>query len=116
MGINPFASINDEIVTAMEPILPTRHDVYSGSAKTYAMFTTYNRIPEINASGKNHAVGVYGDIDVFSDKDLTYGSTILESICSALEAAGFVVKDVRDIEYDSVSHHALIEFYKSKPR
>lgn len=116
MGINPFASINDEIVTAMEPILPTRHDVYSGSAKTYAMFTTYNRIPEINASGKNHAVGVYGDIDVFSDKDLTYGSTIIESICAALEAAGFIVKDVRDIEYDGVSHRVLIEFYKSVPR
>ena len=116
MGINPFASINEEIITAMKPILPTAHDAYSGTAKTYAMFSTYSRLPEINASGRNHAVGVYGDIDVFSDKDLTYGSTILESICSALEAARFVVKDVRDIEYDGVSHHALIEFYKSKPR
>lgn len=116
MGINPFASINDEIVTAMEPILPTRHDVYSGSAKTYAMFTTYNRIPEINASGRNHAVGVYGDIDVFSDKDMSGASSIIGTITSALEAAGIVVKDARDGVFDGVTHHVIIEFYKSIAR
>lgn len=114
--MNPWVSINDEIVTALEPILPTRHDVYSGSAKTYAMFTTYNRLPKISASGKNHAVGVYGDIDVFSDNDLTYGTTTVESICAALEAAGIAVEDVRDAEYDGVSHHVIIPFHKWIPR
>lgn len=111
-----WVSINDEIITAMKPILPTAHDVYSGSAKTYAIFTTYNRIPEINASGKSHATGVYGDIDVLSDKDISGKSSIIGTIITALEAAGFVVNDARDIPFDGVSHHVLIPFYKSVPR
>ena len=114
--MNPWVSINGEIVATLEPILPTAHDVYSGSAKTYAIFTTYNRIPEINASGKSHATGTYGDIDVFSDKDISGESSIIGTITTALEAAGIIVKDARDIPFDGVSHHVLIPFYKSVPR
>lgn len=116
MDINPYASANSIIVSAIGSILPTAHDQYSGTAKTYALFSTYNRLPEQNASGRNHAVGVYGDIDVFSDTDISGSTSIVSTIASALNSADVMVRDIRDVEYDGVSHHVLIEFYISKAR
>ena len=116
MDINPFVSVNSIIVGALSSILPIAHDTYTGSAKTYALFTVYNRLPEIGASGKNHAVGVYGDIDVFSDSDLTGASSIIGTIATALNTAGVTITDIRDVAYDGVSHHVLIQFYISKAR
>jgi len=116
MDINPFASVNSIIVSAIGSILPVAHDQYSGTAKTYAIFSTYNRLPEIFGSGKNHSVGVYGDIDVFSDKDISGSTSIVSTIVAALNAAGVTVKDIRDVPFDGVSHHVLIEFYMSKAR
>ena len=116
MDINPFASVNSILVTALSSILPIAHESYSGTAKTYALFTTYNRLPEQLASGKNHTVGVYGDIDVFSDADLSGSASIVKTITTALNAAGATVKDIKDVPFDGVSHHVLIEFYISKVR
>lgn len=116
MDIDPFTSVNSVIVGALSAILPTAHDSYTGNAKTYALFTVYNRLPEQMASGKNHTIGVYGDIDVISDTDLSGSTSIVKTITTALNAAGVTVKDIRDVEYDGVAHHALIEFYISKAR
>ena len=116
MDINPFASVSSILVGALSSILPITHDQYTGAAKTYALFTTYNRLPEMLASGKNHTVGAYGDIDVFSDVDISSSNSIVKTIATALNAAGVTVRDIRDIEYDGVSHHVLIEFYISKAR
>jgi len=116
MDINPFVSVNSILVGALTPILPIAHDKYTGTAKTYALFSVYNRLPEMLASGKNHTVGVYGDIDVFSDADISGSTSIVSTITTALNSAGVTVRDIRDIEYDGVSHHVLIEFYISKAR
>lgn len=116
MDINPYASVNSIIVGALSSILPTAHEQYTGIAKTYALFSTYNRLPEQLASGMNHTTGVYGDIDVFSDADISGSTSIVKTIATALNAAGVTVKDIRDIPYDGVSHHVLIEFYVSKAR
>ena len=114
--IKVYTSIYSIIVGALSSILPTAHDVYTGIAKTYALFAVYNRLPEQLASGKNHTIGVYGDIDVFSDKSLISNPSIIGTIEAALSAAGVIVKDIRDVTFDGVSHHVLIEFYISKAR
>jgi hypothetical protein len=116
MDINPFVSVNSILVGALTPILPTVHSVYSGIAKTYAIFEIYNRLPEQLASGKNHTIGVYGDIDVFSNADISGSTSIVGTIVTALNAAGVAVRNVIDVAYDGVSHHVLIEFYISKAR
>ena len=116
MDINPFVSVNSIMSAALSSILPIAHEQYTGTAKTYAIFSIYNRLPEMLASGKNHSVGVYGDIDVFSDKDISGSTSIVSTIATALNSAGVTVRDIRDIEYDGVSHHVLIEFYISKAR
>ena len=116
MDINPFASVNSIMSAALTSILPIAHEQYTGTAKTYAIFTIYNRLPEILASGKNHTVGVYGDIDVFSDADISGSTSIVSTIAATLNGAGVAVKDIRDIPFDGVSHHVLIEFYISKAR
>ena len=106
-----FVSVNSLIVSALKSILPVAHDVYPGDAKTYATFTTYNRLPSLHSSGDNKSIDVYGDIDVFSDSDISVASSVVAQICTALNSSGFKVRDVRDIEYDGVLHHVLIEFY-----
>ena len=116
MDINSFTSINALLVSALKDILPVAHDQYSGTAKTYGLFTIYNRLPEMNASGKNHSIGIYGDLDVFSDIDLSAESSIVGTITAALNNAGFIGKDISDVPYDGISHHVLIEFYYSKSR
>lgn len=116
MDRNPYASVNAEIVSALSSTIPVRHDQYSGTAKTYGMFTIYNRIPEVNASGKNHAIGIYGDLDVFSDQDLTGDSELIATISGKLNDAGFEVLDIPDGLYDGVKHHVVIEFYLRKSR
>lgn len=116
MDINPFASVNSILDGALTSILPIAHEQYAGPAKTYAIFTIYNRLPEMLASGKNHTVGVYGDIDVFSDADISGSTSVVSTVATALNSAGVTVKDIRDIPFDGVSHHVLIEFYISKAR
>lgn len=124
MDINPYASVNSIIVGAISPLYPkdaegnypVAHDVYTGSAKKYVLFSAYNRLPEQLASGMNHTIGVYGDIDVFSDADISGSSSIIKTIATALNAAKVIVKDIRDVTFDGVSHHVLIEFYISKAR
>lgn len=108
-----YVSINSTIVAALKPILPTVHGVYSGTAKTYATFMTYNSLKENQASGVHHALGIYGDIDVFSDSDMSGATSIIDAITTALEAAGIEVKDIRDDVFDGITHHVVIPFYKS---
>lgn len=116
MDINPYGSINSLLVSTLAGILPVAHDQYSGTAKTYGLFTIYNRLPEMNASGKNHSIGVYGDLDVFSNNDLSAESSIIGTITAALNNAGIIAKDISDVPFDGVSHHVVIEFYYSKSR
>lgn len=116
MDINSYASINALLVSTLKDILPVAHDEYSGDATTYGIFTTYNRLPEQFASGKNHSVGLYGDLDVFSGTDLSGASSIIGTITAAMNGAGFTVLDPRDAPFDGVSHHSVIEFYFSKSR
>ena len=116
MAIDPYVSINAELVSALSGTLAAAHDIYSGTAKTYGIFTVLNRLPEVIGSAKNHAVGVYVDLDVFSTDDLTGGSTVITSVVSKLNQSGFTVKGVSDIPYDGVKHHVMIEIYKRKPR
>ena len=114
--INPYFSPNAQIVAALKNIVPIEHTQYTGTADTYATFVFYNRLPEVMASGKNHRQGAYGDIDVFSDADLSSSSSIIATIASALNSEGVTVKNIRDTVYDSVKHHVVIEFYISKER
>ena len=114
--IDSYFSPNSIIVTALNGIIPAAHDIYTGAAKTYATFIFYDRVPEVHASGKNHRKGAYGDVDVFSDADLSSASSIIGTIADALNSAGVIVKNIRDTQYDGVKHHVVIEFYISKSR
>ena len=113
--INPYFSPNAQIETALAGIIECGHAKYVGKQKTYATYM-FDRSPEVFASGKNHRQGAYGDIDVFSDADLSSASSIIGTISSALNSAGVTVKNIRDTVYDSVKHHVVIEFYISKER
>lgn len=108
MDINPYSDESETIKAAIGSILPTAHFKYNATATPYAIFMFYNSLPEVLASGKNHRVGVYGDIDIFSKTDLNVGAII-----TALLVAGIEVRDCRDVDFDAAIgiYHKLIEFY-----
>lgn len=114
--VKAYMSINPILDDALSDILPIAHAKYSGAAKTYATFIVYNNNPAAFASGKNHKIEAYGDIDVFSDVDLSGSSSLIDSIDEALNDAGVTVLNIRDTAYDGVAHHKIIEFYISRDR
>lgn len=105
-----YASFNKTIRSALLPVFsvdfdgnhPIGHQVYSGPATQYALFSNGTNNPEVFGSGSNRVVRGYGYVDYFSKTDDSGANGKIADIEAALNsAAGITVTQVSDVGRDA---------------
>lgn len=112
MDTFPLVNIALSGLTYKGAVVPVAQIKYEGKIKTYLQHYAYLDTPEENADDEPQADGIYGTIDIYSDKR---GALIelLPQIKRRLRDAHFTIGDTGPQQYedDTQMYHLPINIY-----
>lgn len=107
-------NVNERIVSALAPLaVPVAYQTYAGTASTYITFFTYMDQPEQFADDHESVLGLYVQVDIWSQGDT---SELTQQAHEALRAAGFRRKSTADLyEEDLQVYHKASRYVFEQP-
>ena len=112
MNTYPLVKIALDGLTYNGIAVPVAKIKYGGKLKTYLQYYTYLDAPEEHADDEPQANGIYGTVDIYSDKGDAL-TELLPQIKRRLRDAHFTIRDTGQQQYenDTQMYHLPINIY-----